>query len=793
MNNAEKTNVDKTLVITKTNITGLVSNIKSQIHCNKLIEMTNFGSGILIRTQFIYDNPQMGTDFYAANDDYSILTFTENGDKRPCKIIDLNKGQKNATKDTDIVSFMVFYSPGNQKAKDLIMKYTTGAKKIKAIFLNEMNEPVKNRNQRRQDKHRDTLYHGKMVRALITIQDGAVNYIIKTFKDADALIGPESDVVMDNEKIDLRSHRWTPFPVVLEKLNRMEEIKFVSVNDRNNFTLHLKNKSDTSKILDELKISAVASSFHPSFVADGNSPWAQICIDNTISTINEKYENHTHIKKNYTYITGFNAIYTRQYLERLLSDANGNFTFEIVAETSTFERVGTIACQFLSTPHSNIQHKQKYTLSIITNNSITMNALNCLNKLKEQHNQKLIQLNKLSHELVLHSQVKSSEETAASSWENYDYDADIFNESEEVDNEQKENRNTDRYSVVINNSQQRKKRKAELPNRNIDKDDFNNSGDTLVTKWLDKFNADRIPPEDKINLTKALVSTLTVLNPTYNTKSSLPINFTNRTKQKEGLGFLVATALHKKVSAKSITTALSDLTKKHKDKQNLMTALRHKFTNLKENTSKQKNLIDMTNANNKQIEKKKTTKNYSLFNNTNGKKKNNNDTGTEQNENQNDEINNRSSSSSSSTSNISSNSNDNSSSSNDNNTDSSTGITSSSSSGSSGSNSSNNSSGSNNDNDSKDCEMDTSKEKKDDDTDNTKTTENKKDKTHTNTNRRTTRSMCATTTNNTTTTTSTDNTHNDESEDEDEEMKEEKNEDAPPPQEGSDNTGGDKQ
>ena len=568
-NQAKMTQVLKTLVITKTNITGPVRDIQSQVFCDHLMEITNFPSGVRVATKYQYPGSSIKNGYLLTNDNYSILAFSENGDIMPCKVNHIKLGQyTKPTEIDDIASFMLFYPPGNKDTMDLLVQYTTGQKVIKADFLNEP-EKEKNRNLRRKE-NRSTLFHGKMVRVLITILGGSVDRIINSFKQAGALIGPESDVDVKSTKIVLNSHRWSPFPAALEKLTRMEEVKFITVDDRNNFTLHLNNDCDSPKILEALQISAVASSQHPSFVAEPNSPWAQININNTISIINKKYQNHTYIKKNYIYIAGFSAIYSRKYVEELLTAAHGNFSFDIVSEGKDHEKPGSITCQFLTTPYFNKKKKQMYTLEIFTNNTITMNGLKQLTLLNEQHNNKYTCLEQLNHELVKHSKINSAEDSSVPTRE-YEGNTDIFDDPDAegyVPLRKREKVDPRKYTEVMRGKRKKTHQNETASARSSDKGDFDLTGDTLTASWLAQYNEfNNLEEDDKADLLQIVVNTLTKIIPNYGAKATLPPVFTSKTNGTEGIGPMIIKALKKKVEPKAIIAGINHSYNQNKNKK----------------------------------------------------------------------------------------------------------------------------------------------------------------------------------------------------------------------------------
>lgn len=566
--------IQTTMVIANADAKGAAGLLRSQLSCNKLYSMINFNSGL--RNNITIFRPD-GREDVEENLNLQLLSFADRGDTIPCQVNQHSKEGTHLPKVDDVTNFIIHYDPGNQSAKDKIVELSNEVnKKISVKFINEKRKTSiyqtkgnkKKNNKKRKDT--DTLFHGKLVRASITIIKDATLKIVKELKSVGIIVGHSKDMQTRGKKIYLRSKRWTPFPAKLFELTKDNDVHLITVLDKHYFAIYTDIASNVDKILEKLELNKAANSKHLTFFAPENTPWAQVCIEGTDTIINTKYEHHTMIKNTQLYIKGFDTVYRAAYIEQLLNNSStSNQKYEIIDTQPNDLAVDKINCQFLTCPHSNPHSNNTFTLEITSNQTTIKKLKENANKIAEQSNKKLGIMIIHSHELITHSKVRSTaamvreetEEVAPYEAPNQGYETVLRKHANKKNKRSNDTQNqtnegngniSDFLRPKTNNTSNNNNKSNPPPShsassppeeRKVEKGDFDISQDTKLRKWLTNQikKLKGVPPT--MELTKSVhfnLCNLTVrVDPEYHKQASLKPSFYKKT----GLGGLISNFL----------------------------------------------------------------------------------------------------------------------------------------------------------------------------------------------------------------------------------------------------------
>merc|ERR1711966_326438 len=351
--------------------------------------------------------PQGTRTVKTKNYNFKFLTFTPDGDNKPCKIVNVKKDNTIVPKIEDCRSFIILYDPGNKEAKDLIVKLSNvNDKKIMINFMNENKEQPQQKRNNKKNKFNpnNSLFHGKFVRARITVIKGSTGLITQALKNAKVFVGAEREMETNGFCMTLRSHSWVSFPKDLNIINNERDVQYITVMDKNHFVVYFDHIDTKDKILELIKIKKAANSLHPTYFADDHTPWSQISMNGHDSIINAKYERHNFIHANTSYIHGFDSICKASFIEKIINTALDRTDISVV-ESQLDIKTNSIKCNFHTTPHQSTQSSNLFTLEIISSREIRNAITEATAKIAELSNHKLEVLHELNHELVLHTPV----------------------------------------------------------------------------------------------------------------------------------------------------------------------------------------------------------------------------------------------------------------------------------------------------------------------------------------------------------------------------------------------------
>ena len=449
----------------------------------------------------------------------------------------------------------MLYLPGNKEAKDTIKKLSDeNNKKIKVQFLNSRAEV----NSKRKNKGKDRLFHGKFVRANVTIIDGNIEKIIGELRKSNIVVGPVDDLPTKTlSKITLRSHSWAPFPRDIELINKIKEVTYISIPEKNLFVVYGKNENVQEQVLEILQITKAANSRYQTFFADDQSPWSQVNIKGNESIINTKYAQHSYISENTLLVSGFDTPTSATFIQRLLDNTTPATTTYAHSITNSTPNVdGEIGCRFLNSPNTSLRND--FTLEI-TANANTINLLKTNGETLKSISKHKYHIQTHCHqELIFHSQVRV--------YNQYD---DEFEEWPDEEQDDKKNGYTTILSKsnnnkIHNNNEQKKKKSKVVSNNNgydtlddsevdddtveiferkVEEGDFETTQDTLIDNFLTRYLTCKPTREFRSKLKGLMVRITAAIYPSYHIKKTLPVHYERKTRTTSGVGGMIISYL----------------------------------------------------------------------------------------------------------------------------------------------------------------------------------------------------------------------------------------------------------
>ena len=538
-----------TTVITKTQLAGRAAKINSKVECDKITKSWTNPNGLQIPLQAKnYDSKYSKVikqtnipNTTSTNLDLTFYQFTDDGHKQPLTNVET---AVNTQPSGPIKNFTIYFHTNNEKVKSILRNATdssvTGLKHLITTYpqSQRLNRP-------------ETLQWGRLRTCDIIVLTNATDSLITALNTAGAYITPADKG--HSKVFYLRSKSHRPFPKELELLQ--QQFKHVQIIDRCYFCVYLKDTQDLDEIPSLLGLSKPSEYDSDVLIAPNNSSWSEIQVGNKTVAIGHIYEEKMPQKHNTFYVKNLRAIASAMWIQELLKKHTGMET-NIVNSISETETGNNITVRYLKVMVQDPADKE-YVMAISSNNSDFFEQLkekcsNIYSKSNAKYDIVTTGINRLQHVLDVLSDAKEKTPSnispeiflrnyeavntaSSSSSTNNHAPSKTVPKNKSTSRNQQGNAlaNSNKYGVLLDEEN------AEGVDRQPDPDDFNNTQDTLVKKWMEKSlsNTGKISKATMAKLHEATVKNIVKSTPDYHANVNLPTWFLQQAGKNKQVGF----------------------------------------------------------------------------------------------------------------------------------------------------------------------------------------------------------------------------------------------------------------
>lgn len=385
--------VAKTLVVAKTATQGRASKIGCQLACPKITftHTQSYGSRV-----FVAERPQGQNNLvnrHMVNANFSVHTFTDDGDHFPHKMVELGPKPPRDFRGTT-KQFRILFTDKDTKVKHSLIQLSKEFKDLngntqrkKHITIDFIanglqltnTDPTGGDNQNSSGSHR--LHLGRYRIAEITVLTGATEAVIEEIAGGGAFIGPLQSIHETIHSFDLKSKKGIFFPKELEKLK--SQYKMVQIMDRGHFRIFLKKWQKLADVPTALGFTSPSEIESNSLSAPPSSPWAEIRLKDTMICLNTSYTTETEQDQSTIYVTGLEAVHSPTHVIDFVQTFLQT-TIDIVNPGGSTDLTGLAVCRYLkdtsASPHSDgnlvlaISTQDPGTLASLKNGAMNIGA-----------------------------------------------------------------------------------------------------------------------------------------------------------------------------------------------------------------------------------------------------------------------------------------------------------------------------------------------------------------------------------------------------------------------------------
>lgn len=409
--------VAKTLVVTKTATQGRASKIGCQLACPKITftHTQSYGSQV-----FVAERPQgqnILVNRHMVNANFSVHTFTDDGDHFPHKMVELGPKPPRDFRGTT-KQFRILFTDKDTKVKHSLIQLSKELKDLNGNMQRKKHitidfianglrlthtDPTDGDSQSSSSNHR--LHLGRYRIAEITVLTGATEAIIDEIAGGGAFIGPLQSIHETTHSFDLKSKKGIFFPKELEKLK--SQYKMVQIIDRGHFRIFLKKWQKLADVPNALGLTSPSEIDSSSLSAPPSSPWAEIRLKDTMICLNTSYTTETEQDQSTIYVAGLEAVYSSihviDFVQTFLQT-----TINIVNPSESTNLTGLTVCRYLKDNSASPHSDGNLVLAISTQDPGTLASLkNGAKNIGAASNLRYTQLLKNIHRLYLVSHVYS--------------------------------------------------------------------------------------------------------------------------------------------------------------------------------------------------------------------------------------------------------------------------------------------------------------------------------------------------------------------------------------------------